>query len=387
MSRIDQLLNELAPSGVPLRALGELGDFVRGNGLQKSDLKEEGFPAIHYGQIHTHYGIWADSTKSFTDPALAAKLRRARPGDLVIATTSEDDAAVAKATAWLGSVEAAVSGDAYIYRHSLDPRYVAYFFDSGSFREQKRRHISGTKVRRISGTSLAKIRIPVPPVEVQREIVRVLDQFIRLEAELKAELEARRTQYGYYRHALLNVSDEEGVRELALGEIIRLNFGTRITKKDDAGSLYPVYGGGGESFRTDAFNREDEWVISRFAMSANCVRRVVGKFWMLDSGFTFDVIDASVDKDFVGQLLLSMQPIIFATSTQSAQKNIDVDGFKRLTVRVPSLETQRRVALSLASFDSIVNDSTYGLPAELNARRKQYEYYRDRLLTFEEAVA
>lgn len=387
MSRIDQLLNELAPSGVPLRALGELGDFVRGNGLQKSDLKEEGFPAIHYGQIHTHYGIWADSTKSFTDPVLAAKLRRARPGDLVIATTSEDDASVAKATAWLGSVEAAVSGDAYIYRHSLDPRYMAYFFDSGSFREQKRRHISGTKVRRISGASLAKIQIPVPPVEVQREIVRVLDQFTQLEADLEAELEARRTQYGYYRHALLNVSDEDGVRELALGEIIRLNFGTRITKKDDAGSLYPVYGGGGESFRTDAFNREDEWVISRFAMSANCVRRVVGKFWMLDSGFTFDVIDGSVDKDFVGQLLLSMQPIIFATSTQSAQKNIDVDGFKRLTVRVPSLETQRRVALSLASFDGIVNDSTYGLPAELNARRKQYEYYRDTLLTFEEPVA
>lgn len=387
MSRIDQLLNELAPSGVPLRALGELGDFVRGNGLQKSDLKEEGFPAIHYGQIHTHYGIWADSTKSFTDPVLAAKLRRARPGDLVIATTSEDDASVAKATAWLGSVEAAVSGDAYIYRHSLDPRYMAYFFDSGSFREQKRRHISGTKVRRISGASLAKIQIPVPPVEVQREIVRVLDQFTQLEADLEAELKARRTQYGYYRHALLNVSDEDRVRELALGEIIRLNFGTRITKKDDAGSLYPVYGGGGESFRTDAFNREDEWVISRFAMSANCVRRVVGKFWMLDSGFTFDVIDGSVDKDFVGQLLLSMQPIIFATSTQSAQKNIDVDGFKRLTVRVPSLETQRRVALSLASFDGIVNDSTYGLPAELNARRKQYEYYRDTLLTFEEPVA
>ena len=107
---------------------------------------------------------------------------------------------------------------------------------------------------------------------------------------------------------------------------------------------------------------------------------------MLDSGFTFDVADASVDKNFVGQLLLSMQPIIFATSTQSAQKNIDVDGFKRLRIQLPSLETQHRVATGLASFDGIVHDLTIGLPAELTARRKQYEYYRDRLLTFKETV-
>ena len=229
-------------------------------------------------------------------------------------------------------------------------------------------------------------QVPVPPLEVQREIVRVLDQFTQLEAELEAELEARRRQYEHYRVVLLNSSDDGGVRDVSLGEIIRLNFGARITKKDNAGTIYPVYGGGGESFRTDAFNREDEWVISRFAMSANCVRRVTGKFWMLDSGFTFDVTDATVDKDFVGQLLLSMQPTIFATSTQSAQKNIDVDGFKRLRVQIPSLDTQRRVASALANFDGIVNDLSSGLPAELAARRKQYEYYRDKLLTFEESV-
>lgn len=233
----------------------------------------------------------------------------------------------------------------------------------------------------------SSFRIPVPPLEVQREIVRVLDKFTQLEAELEAELEARQAQYEHYRSALLMSSDERGVRTVSLGDIIRLNFGVRITKKNDSGTLYPVYGGGGESFRTDAFNREDEWVVSRFAMSANCVRRVDGKFWMLDSGFTFDVIDAAVDKDFVGQLLLSMQSIIFATSTQSAQKNIDVNGFKRLQVQIPSLATQQRVAAGLANFDRIVNDLSIGLPAELAARRMQYEHYRDRLLTFKELTA
>ena len=112
-----------------------------------------------------------------------------------------------------------------------------------------------------------------------------------------------------------------------------------------------------------------------------------GQFWMLDSGFTFSVTDPLVDKDFVGQLLLSMQPIIFATSTQSAQKNIDVEGFKRLRIQLPSLRVQQRVARALDYFDALVNDLSIGLPAELAARRKQYEFYRDKLLTFEEAAA
>lgn len=128
MSRIDDLIARHATAGVPSRPLGELGQFIRGSGLQKADLTDAGTPAIHYGQIHTHYGTWTTGTKSFVSTEFATRLRKATPGDLVIATTSEDDAAVAKATAWLGSGDAAVSGDAFIFRHVLDPKYVAYFF-------------------------------------------------------------------------------------------------------------------------------------------------------------------------------------------------------------------------------------------------------------------
>ena len=204
MSRIDKLIADLCPNGIEFKPLGDMGSFTRGNGLQKTDLLREGTPAIHYGQVHTLYGTWTTQTKSFVSPELASKLRRAKQGDLVIATTSEDDDAVAKATAWLGRDEAAVSGDAYIYRHCLDPKYVAYFFQSGSFQEQKKRHITGAKVRRISGEALGKIRIPVPPLEVQREIARVLDKFTQLEAEL----EARRKQYEYYRDRLLTFEEK-----------------------------------------------------------------------------------------------------------------------------------------------------------------------------------
>lgn len=199
MSRIDELIAELCPDGVVHRALGEVGTFIRGNGLQKSDLIGAGVPAIHYGQIHTHYGTFVSETISFVTPEFAARLRKAEPGDLVIATTSEDDEAVGKAVAWIGDVDAVVSGDAYVYRHSLEPKYISYFFQSEQFQSQKKRSITGTKVRRVSGDSLARIRVPVPPLEVQREIVRVLDLFTTLEAEL----EARRRQYAHYRDSLL----------------------------------------------------------------------------------------------------------------------------------------------------------------------------------------
>lgn len=171
-----------------------------------------------------------------------------------------------------------------------------------------------------------------------------------------------------------------------MGEVIELRFGERITKLKNAGTRYPVFGGGGESFRTDAFNRDSEWVVSRFAMSPECVRRVRGPFWMLDSGFTFAVRDEEIAKDYIGQLLLNMQPTIYRTSTKSAQKNIDVHGFKRLKVPIPPLREQQRIVSTLDRFDALVNDLSVGLPAELVARRRQYEHYRDRLLTFEEAA-
>jgi len=211
MSQIDALIAELCPEGVEHKPLGDVGKFIRGNGLQKKDLADIGIGAIHYGQVYTHYGIWVTETKSFVSPELAKRLRKAKCGDLVIATTSENDEDVCKAVAWLGKEEIAISGDAYIYCHSLEPKYVAYFFHSEQFQSQKGRHITGTKVRRVSGDSLAKLRIPVPPLEVQREIVKLLDAFTKLETELEAalqaELRARRQQYKYYRDALLTFDE------------------------------------------------------------------------------------------------------------------------------------------------------------------------------------
>ena len=139
MSRIDEMIARLCPDGVEYRKLGEVGTFTRGSGIQKKDFVENGRPCIHYGQVYTYYGLSATETKSSISEELYAGRKKATKGDLVIATTSENEMDVCKCVAWLGDEPRAVSGDAYIFSHNQDPKYVAYLFCSDQFQEQKKR--------------------------------------------------------------------------------------------------------------------------------------------------------------------------------------------------------------------------------------------------------
>ena len=190
------------------KKMGEIGTFIRGNGLQKKDFTESGIGCIHYGQIYTHYGTFATKTKSFVSESFAQKLRKAKTGDIVIATTSENVEDVGKAVAWLGNEDIAISGDAYIYTHEQNPKFIAYLFQTERFLAFKKMNVSGTKVTRISGDSLAKYPIPIPPLELQEKIVAILDRFETLVNDLTnglpAEIAAVKDQYEYYRNKLLN---------------------------------------------------------------------------------------------------------------------------------------------------------------------------------------
>ena len=185
-----------------------LGEFTRGGSLQKKDFVEEGIGCIHYGQLYTHYGTYAFKTKSFVSKEFAKKARKAKRGDLIIATTSEDDEAVCKAVAWLGDDDIAVSSDACFYSHNMNPKYVSYFFQTEQFQKQKRSYITGAKVRRVNAKHLAMILIPVPPPKEQARIVNILDKFDTLTSSLSDglphEIELRQKQYSYYRDQLLN---------------------------------------------------------------------------------------------------------------------------------------------------------------------------------------
>lgn len=191
--------------------LGDVGTFIRGNGLQKKDFTDTGVGCIHYGQIYTYYGTFAERTKSYVSNELAEKLKKARTGDLIIATTSENVEDVGKAVAWLGDENICISGDAFIYHHNQNPKYMSYLFQTNSFFEQKKKCITGVKVMRINDVAMSKFKFGFPPLDEQERIVAILDKFDSLVNDisegLPAELTARRQQYEYYRNKLLTFDE------------------------------------------------------------------------------------------------------------------------------------------------------------------------------------
>ncbi|WP_082807929.1 restriction endonuclease subunit S [Helicobacter himalayensis] len=198
---------------VKMVSLGEIGTFTRGNGLQKKDFTESGVPCIHYGQIHTYYGIHTEKTISFVSEEVAKSLKKAKSGDLIIAGVSENKEDVCKAVAYLGDDEVCISGDSFVFSHKQNPKFISYFFKTDFFQDQKIKFAFGTKVIRVHNSNLSKIKIPLPPLNVQNEIVQILDKFDCLVNDLSkgipAEIAARRKQYAYYREKLLSFKSLE----------------------------------------------------------------------------------------------------------------------------------------------------------------------------------
>ncbi|WP_163531745.1 restriction endonuclease subunit S [Helicobacter suis] len=160
--------------------LGEIGEFVRGNGLTKADLHPANTDgtlvgAIHYGQIHTYYNTYTTQTKSFVSSALAKRLEKARYGDLIIACVSEDVEGVCKAVAYLGNADICIGGDTLAYRHKQNPKFIAYVFQTTYFASLKAKYTSGVKVIRVRLENLKTLKIPLPPLKEQRVIATFLD--------------------------------------------------------------------------------------------------------------------------------------------------------------------------------------------------------------------
>ena len=400
MSRLADLINELCPDGVEYKPLDEVGEFVRGSGLQKSDFVDEGLPCVHYGQIHTRFGIAADEAVANISAMQFHRLKHANHGDLLIATTSEDDEAVGKATVWLGHEEVAIGGDMFIFRHVLEPKYVSYFFASSLFGDQKRPYITGTKVKRISEKGLSRIRIPVPPLEVQCEIVRILDRFTTLEAELEAELEARRAQYEYYRNQLLSydsLASRGPVKWVKLGDIGTVKMCKRIHKKETADKgdvpFYKISSFGGAPTAFISRNQFMEYkskypypkVGDLLISASGTIGRVV-RFNGEDAYFQdSNIVWLDHDESIVSNRFLFYLYKVISWETEGGTiKRLYNSRILKQEIPVPSFCEQQRIADILDRFDALVNDISSGLPAEILARRAQYEYYRDRLLSFSE---
>lgn len=257
-------------------------------------------------------------------------------------------------------------------------------------------------------STFSQIRIPVPPLAVQREIVRMLDEFTQLEAELEAELEARRRQYEYYRDQLLAFSSAGGVRWSPMGELGAFTRGRRFTKDDVVdsgipsihyGEIYTDYGvAASHSIRQV---RGDLRSQLRFAEPGDVVFAGVGET-VEDVGkavaWLGDEPVAVHDDTFFFRSVLNPKYVAYVVQTANFHdqkksyvargkvKRLSAAGLAKIEIPIPSIQEQHRVVSILDKFDTLVNDLSIGLPAELNARRKQYEHYRDRLLTFNEAA-
>lgn len=157
------------------KTLGDIGEFTRGGNFTKSDFVSEGKPCIHYGQVHMHFGVTTEKTLSYL-PKDFPKVKYAKQGDLIIAITSEDDEGSCKCTAWLGNEDVAVGGHIAVYHHSLDPKFMSYYFRSPKFQTEKLAFTHGFKVVEIKPSDIAKIPIIYPKdKEEQRKIVSRLD--------------------------------------------------------------------------------------------------------------------------------------------------------------------------------------------------------------------
>ena len=192
---------------VAWKKISEIGTIYRGIAYSKKDFTDTGTPCIHYGQIYTRYGTFANKTFTCVSKELAKGKRLAKKGDLVMAVTSENMEDVGKCLAWLGEDEILVSNHACFIRHSLNPKYLAYFLQTSYFFKYKKKISKGVKVIDLDLNKFGNMLIPVPPLSEQQRIVSILDRFEALTTDLQsglpAEIEARRQQYEYYRNKLL----------------------------------------------------------------------------------------------------------------------------------------------------------------------------------------
>ena len=170
------------------KTFGEIGTFLRGKNIQKTDFVSGGLPCIHYGQIHTKFDISIDYHLSEIPQEVYDKAIIASPGDVIIAITSEDIDGSCKSVVWLGNYDIAVSAHAAILKHNMNGKFIAYYLRSNTFFTQKLKYARGFKVMEIKTKDLAKLVLPIPPKPTQLSIVSELDKLNELIQIKKAQL-------------------------------------------------------------------------------------------------------------------------------------------------------------------------------------------------------
>ena len=382
MSKLDELIQELCPDGVEIKKLREVSNMQRGTSLTKAKSVEGNIPVISGGKEPAFY---CDSSN--------------RDGETI--TVAGSGAGAGYVQYWNIPIFAndcfTVKGNEF-----TETKYLYYFMTNIQDK------ISDTKkgggVPHVHISDVENFRLPVPPLEVQREIVRILDNFTELTAQLTAELTARKQQYEYYKNTILISSSD--VKQVRLGDICQvITKGTTPKKYTKSGvSFVKTESFDGTRIVPERLSYVDEETHNNFLKRSileendiliTIAGATIGKCAMVPK----EILPANTNQalaiirltkenspKYIMHVLLSnlMKQYIQKNIKGSAQPNLNLKQLNDFVVPLPPLEEQKRVVALLDRFDALCTDISAGLPAEIEARQKQYEYYRDKLLTFKQ---
>ena len=389
MSHLADLINELCPDGVEYKNIGSFADCVAGATPKTTDptFWDGDIPWMSSGEVNkgTVYSTDRFITKAGYD---SCSTKMVPPGAVVIALAGQGKTrgTVARTRIELCTNQSLCS---ILPQECVNSDFL-YHFLAGEY-DNLRAVSSGDGTR--GGLNLKMIRaykVPVPPLAVQCEIVKILDQFTTLEAELEAELEARRAQYKYYRNQLLSydaLASRGPVKWVKLKDIVSMRAGSSITSKDiatvaDSSHVYPCYGANGiRGYVSAVTNRDNASIIGRQGALSGNISFAEAPFFATEHAVVVTPKVKLVLRWLYHTLIVAE---LSKYVTKSAQPGLSVRRLEQVEVLFPSIEEQQRIADILDRFDTLVNDISSGLPAEIAARRAQYEYYRDRLLSFPE---
>ena len=404
MSRIDDLIRDLCPNGVKFRTLEEIFETRNGYTPSKNDPEAwagNDVPWFRMDDIRSHGRILRDAAQRISISAV--KGSKTFPADSILVATSATigEHALVRVPHLSNQrfTNLAIKDN---FKNSFDIRFLFYYcfkLDEWCLKNTTTSNFSSVDMK-----GFKKFKFPIPPLEVQQEVARILGQFTQLEAELEAELEARRQQFTYYRNLI--VSGSQQAQLVPIKDIGELQRGRRFTRNDMVGEgipaihygeIYTTYGHKTDS--TTSFVKDEIEPQLRFAQPGDVIIAAVGE----------TVADVGTGVAWLGTAPVAYHDDSFAlhhnqdpryishalrTSEYHRQKDRHVSrakvkrlsarGIEKIRIPLPALDEQRRIADILDDFDALINDLTVGLPAEIEARRKQYEYYRDRLLTFPE---
>ena len=410
MSKIDELIKKLCPNGVKYYELGELGKFYGGlTGKSKEDFKDGNAKFITYMNVYKNPSLdinVEDKVKIKENE----NQRTLEYGDIIFTGSSEtpDECGISSVLTTNTKEKLYLNSFCFFFRFNdptiMNPDFAKHLFRSSDLRYQIGKTASGVTRFNVSKKLMEKVKIAVPPLEVQYEIVRILNDFMLLSAELSAELKARQKQYEYYRNELTKSSD---AKKIKFGDIAKIQRGASprpisefITNDENGVNWIKI--GDVEANQKYITKCKEKITIDGSKKSRNVKK---GDF-ILSNSMSFGrpyilAIDGCIHDgwlsisefqeyyipDFLYHLLSSNEiqnEFRKKASFGGAVQNLNADIVRNIELPLISLEKQKEIVKVLDKFESFTNDMTIGLPAEIEARQKQYNYYRDKLLSFKE---